>query len=121
MSDSPFVIVVDDDQDVRHALGGLLSSSGYEVECFASAIEFLPRSSDQVYSVIVCDYDMPGMTGIEMCSEMKARGISPPVILITAFATAAVRQKAEEVGVRRVLEKPFDPALLLAEIRSVTG
>ncbi len=121
MVNSPSVFIVDDDKGVLDAISALLSSAGYVVECFHSSDEFLKQASGDFHSPVVCDHNMPGMTGIELCVELKRLGRGNPFILITAFVTETIKLDAERAGVRAVLAKPCDPASLLETVGSASG
>lgn len=121
MGPHPFVSVVDDDYDVRLALGGMLRSVGYDVECFESAEAFLEAAESSNSDCIVSDVQMGGMSGLDMARELRARGIGAPLILISAFTTDAVRAQAARQGAHCVLEKPFDPEVLLEQVEACTG
>jgi len=116
VSERLLVTVVDDDDDIRQALGAMFAGNGYAVECFASAEAFLDRIDSLRIAVIVSDLQMAGMSGLELCRELRSRNIDTPMILITAFASDAVRTRASRIGIRSVLEKPFDPPMLLREV-----
>jgi FixJ family two-component response regulator len=114
------VTVIDDDDDVRQALGAMLFGSGYGVQCFESAEAFLQRDPvGDRSAVIISDLQMGGMSGLELCRALRTGNIDTPIILITAFATAGIRARAQKIGVRALLEKPFDPPRLLGEVEAV--
>jgi len=117
VSERSIVAVIDDDDDIRQALGAMFMSNGYDVECFESAEAFLDQLDTLPVSVIVSDLQMGGLSGLDLCRDLIAGGIDLPVILITAFASDAVRARAQRLKVRAVLEKPFEPALLLREVQ----
>jgi FixJ family two-component response regulator len=115
------VSIIDDDKDVRLALGALLTSIGYQVECYDSAESFLADDKALASGCIVSDIQMSGISGVELARRLRAEGLCAPIILISAFATDAVRAQAARSGVRCLLEKPFNPETLLDEIQSATG
>lgn len=110
------VSVVDDDEGVRTSLRDLLMSSGYEVEVFDSADAFLTDPLHLHCDCIVSDIQMPRMSGLEMTGQLVALAVPIPVILISAFATEAIRRQADRLRVFRLIEKPFDPVELLSAI-----
>ena len=115
------VSVIDDDKDVRLALGSLLASIGYDVECFDSAEVFLTCDKAALTGCVVSDVQMSGMSGVDLARRLRDDGRDAPVILISAFATDAIRSQADRVGVHCVLEKPFNPEALLEQIEAATG
>ena len=115
------VSIIDDDKDVRLALGSLLASIGYDVECFDSAETFLTADKAAATGCVVSDVQMTGMSGLDLARRLRDDGQGAPIILISAFATDAIRNQADRVGVHCVLEKPFNPESLLEEIQAATG
>jgi FixJ family two-component response regulator len=115
----PIVAVVDDDKSVRESLAEFMESVGYEVALFSSAEEFLeytPRSGD--LQCMILDVRLPGMSGLELFSQLTVTRRLLPTIFITAHTDAAVAGCATKPGVVTVLYKPFQPALLLKAVRS---
>jgi FixJ family two-component response regulator len=115
------VSIVDDDKDVRMALGALLASIGYDVECFESAESFLEDDKAMTSGCIVSDIQMAGISGVELTRRLRAQGLEVPIIQISSFATDAVRAQANRSGAYCLLEKPFNPEALLDEIQAATG
>ena len=60
---------------------------------------------------------MPGLNGLELVSELRARGSHVPVIMITATANGAVERHAAEIGIKRILQKPLSNQVLLNAVR----
>lgn len=108
---SNVIAVIDDDDDVRAALGGLLESLGYQSRLFGSADSFLAAQALEFVDGIISDIQMPGTSGLQLAEEISI--CKKPIILITAFPTHAVRQRALAAGVRCVLVKPFDSNQLI--------
>jgi len=107
------ISVIDDDAAVRDATDNLLSSLGYLVHTFASAEEFLQSTHLQDSSCVVADVQMSGMSGLDLLLQMRAQGYNAPVIFITAFPEATVRDRALKAGAIGFLAKPFGaPALI---------
>lgn len=113
----PVIAVVDDDKSVRESLAEFMESVGYEVALFSSAEEFLGSSCDDLRCMIL-DVRLPGMSGLELFSQLNVSRRSLPTIFITAHADAAVAGCATKPDVVSVLYKPFQPAALLKAVRS---
>jgi FixJ family two-component response regulator len=110
----PSVIsIVDDDASVRAATGNLLSSHGYLVHTFVSAEEFLQSNHLDHSLCVVADVQMPGMSGLELLTQMRALGHKAPFIFITAFPDASVRARALKAGAICFLAKPFAGPVLI--------
>jgi FixJ family two-component response regulator len=112
------VTVIDDDQSVRESLPDLLRESGYEVETFSSAEEFLTSSDLGRTRCLVLDVAMPGMSGHELHRELQRRGRLIPVVFITAHGDETMRPRLLASGAVDCLFKPFSEAALVAAIGS---
>jgi len=108
----PVVAVVDDDVSVRKALSRLLSTAGYAVETFTSAVEFLGRSFPPP-ACVVLDIRMPGMTGLALQQDLAAMYPRLPIVMITGHGSEAICQRALDAGAVAVLDKPFSDQALL--------
>lgn len=113
------VSVIDDDEDIRLALSSLLLNNGYEVDCFESADIFLLRDATKLCDCIITDMQMAGLSGLELARRLESRQANVPIIMITAYATDALRARAAKARIRTVLEKPIDPDILLRTIAEV--
>jgi FixJ family two-component response regulator len=82
-------------------------SFGYGADAFASAEEFLQSDRVNDSSCLILDVNMPGLSGIELQSQLIARGNRMPIIFITAVPEETTRAKAIEAGAIGFLSKPF--------------
>ncbi|MCE4535740.1 response regulator [Pelomonas sp. P7] len=113
MADVVDVLVVDDDPDVREVLGLLLEADGYRVRRAADAQSALAAIDEQPAMCVLLDLEMPGMHGVELARELRAReGASLVLISVTGWQDAKQHEAAERAGVDFVLTKPLDPAKL---------
>jgi FixJ family two-component response regulator len=101
------VFAIDDEEPMRNALRRLLSSSGFAVELFASASEFLQRDRLSRPACILLDLNMPGMNGLELQEELHARGVMIPVVFLTGAGSVAHAVDAMRGGAADFVEKPF--------------
>jgi two-component system response regulator FixJ len=99
------VAVVDDDPAVLESFRFILEMAGYAVSTYPSAMAFLAAKERQPHCLIL-DHHMPMMTGLELARALRNNGSTLPVLLITAAPSAAIAERAEEIGVAAVLEKP---------------
>jgi two-component system, LuxR family, response regulator FixJ len=118
MSGESIVHVVDDDLAVRQSLSFLLASDGLAVRLYDSALAYLEKGQTAA-GCIVTDVRMPGMDGIEFLRELKARGSTLPVIVITGHADVPLAIAAMKEGAADFIEKPFSDDLFLASVRGV--
>lgn len=117
MSQDAVIHVIDDDSAVRDSLGLLLSTEGFRVATHEGAHRFLDSVRPGDAGCVVTDARMPEMTGMELLEAMKARHLSLPVVVVTAFADVALAVQAMKQGAFDFLEKPFDNEALLVCVR----
>jgi FixJ family two-component response regulator len=106
-------MIVDDDGSMRRAARRLIKSSGFAVETFASAEDFLASGRLDATACLVLDVQMPGLNGLELQSRLISDGHQIPTIFITAFDDENVRAQALGAGAVGFLVKPFEEADLL--------
>src|ERR1700722_15579814 len=112
------VVIVDDDDSMRNALGGLLKAVGYPSQAFASAEEFLKSGQQRHTSCLIADIRMPGMSGLELQARLNAERCLIPTIFITAHGDTKMRMQAMRAGAVEFLAKPFDDEVLLESVRA---
>jgi FixJ family two-component response regulator len=101
------ISVVDDDASVRAATSKFLRSHGYTVQAYSSAEDFLRSGRLNDTSCVIADVQMPGLSGLELLTIMRAQGHGVPFILITAFPDEIIRVRALQAGAICFLPKPF--------------
>ena len=97
--------IVDDDAAVLDSLRFLLEVAGHHVATYASAAAFLADRATRPGCLII-DHHMPQMTGLELIAQLRAAGEPARIMLITGSSSAAIRARAAELGVAKVVEKP---------------
>ena len=118
------VIVVDDDEYIRLAVGDYLFDKGFKVTACADAdalLEVLEDKTERLPDVIVSDVRMPGKDGLELTKMLKAdeRYMKIPIVLLTAKGLSVDRILGYRSGADAYLSKPFDPEELLAIIDNI--
>jgi len=115
------IMLVDDEDAVRHIAESLLRRFGFRPSAFAQPVEALKafRADPGGFVAVVSDLTMPEMTGLELAGHMLAIRPDTPIILTSGYLQSDVQQKARESGVRCVIKKPFDVRELMAQVRSV--
>jgi two-component system response regulator FixJ len=111
------VHLIDDDPAILESTAGFLQTRGFAVRTYGAAREFLDLPSAEVGGVVVTDVQMNGMTGIDLAAELRARRISIPIIIVTAYADISVAVRAMRCGAVNLLEKPFSNTALVNSIR----
>jgi FixJ family two-component response regulator len=117
----PLISIVDDDESVREAVGGLLRALGFDAEGFASGEDFLCSGRAVKTACVITDVHMPVMSGLELQARVARDGHGIPFIFITAFPNDQIRARAMIGGAVCFLNKPFTEAELLAGIGSALG
>lgn len=112
------VLVVDDDRKITDMLRRTLTYEGYSVVTAADGHEALSQVQSQRPDVVVLDWLMPGLDGIEVAKRMRAAD-SAPILMLTARDAVGDRVKGLDSGADDYLVKPFAPAELLARVRAL--
>ena len=112
------VLVVDDDREMRDLLSSLLDGEGYDVIIGSNGEEAIELAEKENPQVILLDFEMPGIDGIEACKRLKSgeQTASIPIIMITAYTNK--KPDAVEAGVDDFVNKPFDPTELSVRVKS---
>lgn len=114
-------LIADDDQDISELVAYKLRQAGFDVDVVDDGPSALAAAEAKRPDVAVLDVMMPGMSGIDVCRELRAR-YGPhdlPIILLTARAQEADVQMGFEVGATDYLTKPFSPTELVTRVRAV--
>lgn len=107
------VFVVDDDRSMRVAVERLLRSSGFEVESFNSARQFLERAPAASTSCLVLDVRMPELTGLDLQQALRESDREIPIVFLTGHGDVPTTVRAMKSGAEDFLEKPLDAQELL--------
>ena len=117
----PTVVVIDDDQDIREALQGLLRSVGLRVELFASVPEFLDSTRPDRPGCLVLDVRLPGRSGLDFHDDLVKAKVHLPVIFISGHADVPMSVRAMKSGAVEFLTKPVRHQDLLDAIQRAIG
>lgn len=112
----PVIFIVDDDPSIRLALENLLSSTGQQVETYAAAQDFLRDCPRNAAGCLVLDVQMPGLSGLDLQSELGHAGIHLPIIFLTGHGDIPTTVRAMKAGAVEFLTKPVSDSELLAAI-----
>jgi two-component system response regulator MprA len=114
------ILVVDDERAVRDSLRRALELQGYEVELAGDGAEALERlAANGQTDAVVLDILMPGIDGLEVCRQIRRRGNSVPVLMLTARDAVGDRVEGLDAGADDYLVKPFALEELLARVRAL--
>ncbi len=115
----PFILVVDDDRKLLDMLRRTLAYEGYEVRTATNGREALDQVQDRRPDVIVLDWLIPKLKGVDVARRLRAAGNQVPILMLTAKDTIEDRVEGLDSGADDYLVKPFAPAELLARIRVI--
>ncbi len=112
------ILVAEDDASMREAIQRLLRAAGFESTGYVSAEALLAAGAAAHADCLVSDLKLPGMSGLDLLAELRARGVRAPLILITAYHGPGVREKALQCGAAAYLIKPFRGTELLSTVKA---
>ena len=114
------ILVVDDERAVRDSLRRALELQGYEVELASDGAEALARLAENGQpDAVVLDILMPGIDGLDVCRQLRRRGNSVPVLMLTARDAVGDRVEGLDAGADDYVVKPFALEELLARLRAL--
>jgi DNA-binding response OmpR family regulator len=122
---APYIVVAEDDKEMRTLLMIYLKKFGYTVKPCNNGKELLEEISTSLLSrkgkidLIISDIKMPHYSALEILNGLKSIQGLPPVILITAFGNDELHKEAVEIGAKAVLDKPFNFDLLLFKVENI--
>jgi two-component system response regulator MprA len=116
---SPRVLVVDDDPSILRMLARSLTAEGHDVEAAHDGGAALAAVERRAPEAVVLDVAMPDMDGLAVCRRLRDRGLTAPVVLLTARDTVADRVAGLEAGADDYLVKPFAVEELLARLAAI--
>lgn len=113
------LLVVEDDLRVADFLARGLRAEGYLVTVARSGPEGLELGRSQPFDLILLDLMLPGLSGLEVCQELRARRVLTPILILTALDTTEDKIKGLRLGADDYLTKPFDVDELLARMEAL--
>ena len=119
MSEQKLIMVVDDEFGIRNTMKLMLETKGYQVSEFGdgeTALESFSKNT-QAYDLIITDMTMPKMTGYEFGTKLLKLKNEIPIIICTGYSETISKQKCQNAGFKKFLQKPVDSMQLLIEIR----
>ena len=101
------ILITDDDRACRDTIQKTLERAGYCVEGAETVDEALNVIYERPVDLIVCDYRMPGKTGLDLLAALNEQGSRIPVLMVSAHADSGTEAEAHRLGVAGLLRKPF--------------
>lgn len=115
------VLLIDDDESVRRAVGLLLEQEGFTVSTASDGAEGLKAAIASEFDIILLDIFMPEMNGLDCIRALKITRPRVPVLIITGHQDSELAQAAYRCGAQEILSKPVQKKKLVATIRKYTG
>jgi two-component system response regulator HydG len=115
------VLVADDDRTCRDSIQRVLEREGYQVEAAADVDSALAALRARRFDLVVCDYRMPGKSGIDLLEQVRRERLLTPVLMISACADAATEKRALELGALELLRKPLRRKELIDRAAQAVG
>ncbi len=110
---SPLVLVVDDDADIRASLTDMFLSVGMETLTYGSTAELMAAGLPDRPSCLILDLRLPGVSGLELQAQLSGQGVRLPIIFLTGYADVPTSVRAMKAGAVDFLPKPFREQELL--------
>lgn len=101
------ILVVDDEESMRHMLSELLNKEGYDVDAAQNGEEALIRIEENEFDLVLCDVRMPKMNGLDFLREVKTKKLEPAIIMMSAYSTVDLAVEAMKRGASDYISKPF--------------
>lgn len=120
---SPLILVVDDEAHILHVVSMKLRNAGYEVITAEDGEEGLASAIENRPDLVISDYQMPYMTGLEMCIQLKkhAATCATPALMLTARGFGLGPEAMDQTNIAGVLSKPFSPREVLSRVQELLG
>ncbi|RLA93356.1 MAG: sigma-54-dependent Fis family transcriptional regulator, partial [Deltaproteobacteria bacterium] len=107
------ILIVDDEENMRHMLTELLSDEGYGVDTARNGEEALNYMEEKEFDLVLCDVRMPKMDGLEFLRKARERRIETAIIMMSAYSTVDLAVEAMKLGASDYISKPFKPDEIL--------
>jgi len=118
MQQKPRILFADDDSDTCEMVELILRYAGFSVSVADDPTEILPLFSTHHFDALVLDNWMPGITGIEICRQIRTLDRNIPIFFCSGAVTSTDLDEAAKAGAQGYLEKPYDPDELIQLLRT---
>ncbi len=110
------ILAADDEAHILHVVSMKLKNAGYEVLTAVDGEEAMELCLSEKPDLLITDYQMPIMTGLELCRRLRQSGVEIPRIMLTARGFDIPPSEMESAGISVVLAKPFSPREILEKV-----
>jgi DNA-binding NtrC family response regulator len=115
------ILVADDDKTCRDSIQKVLEREGHMVHTAENVDSALQALSNHHFDLVVCDYRMPGKTGLDLLIELKRQHATVPVLMISAYADALAEKTILQLGALELMKKPIRRQALVDRAAKVVG
>lgn len=115
------MLLIDDDEWIRDSLSLFFEGEGCQIKALETAEEGVEALKKQSYDIIIVDYRLPGMDGLDFLKRIKDSTPSAMKILITAYGSENVVTDAKQMGIQDLIEKPFTTKTIEASLSRLIG
>ncbi len=113
------ILIVEDEKDIADVVQDVIRQQGHAVDCASSGTEAMQLLTLRNYDLIVLDWMLPGLSGVDVCKNYRTLGGQGHVLMLTARTTVDEKALALDVGADDYLCKPFDLKELLARVKAM--
>lgn len=114
------ILLVEDDQDLAQRIIKWLQAERHSVEHVANGREALEYLEGRQYDIIILDWQLPEVPGLDVCKQFRATGGTTPVLMLTGKADITDKESGLDAGADDYLTKPFHPRELSARLRALS-
>lgn len=118
MSQSKKILVADDETHILNVVSLKLRNAGFEVICAHDGEEAVQLARESKPDLMIVDFHMPGLNGLEVCQTLKAEGIETPALMLSARGYHLTPEELGQSGIRQMMSKPFSPRELLETVNN---
>lgn len=113
------LLLVEDEENLAHALKDVLTAAGHVTDVVYRGDDGWDLAQTVAYDLLILDWMLPGLSGIELCRNLRRSGKSIPVLMLTAKDLSLDKVQGLDAGADDYMIKPFDTAELLARVRAL--
>lgn len=113
------ILVAEDDRKLALFLQRVLAEEGYVADCCASGVDALAQAGSGLYQLLVLDWMLPGLDGLEVCRRLRSQGSTLPIMMLTARGEVQERVLGLNAGADDYVGKPFEVSELVARVQAL--
>jgi two-component system, OmpR family, alkaline phosphatase synthesis response regulator PhoP len=119
----PLILIADDESHILHVVHLKLTNAGYDVVTAGDGEEALELALDRLPDLVITDYQMPHLNGLDLCRRLKseAKTALVPALMLTARGASLSDDEVRGTNIAGVLSKPFSPREILVRVRELLG